>query len=104
MVMSLGDQFEFTYYLRDSNCKIKPPKLVPMLLGTRQRCFLVLGHCAEPALGDIPVIPAECERSTQPRKAGKSALLKWGKGCCLFSGFNPWKSKKGNQKIKEWED
>lgn len=104
VVMSLGGRFEFTSYLRESNYKIKPHEVMSMLLGTRQPRFLVLGHCAEPALGDIPGIPAEYERSTQPRKAGKSVLLKRGKGCCLFSGFNLYKSKKENQKIKEWED
>lgn len=89
VVMSLGDWFEFTYYLRDSNYNIKPLEVMSVLLGTRQPHFLVLSHCAEPALGDIPRIPAEYERSTQPRKAGKSVHLKWGKGCCFFSGFNP---------------
>lgn len=78
--MSLGDWFEFPFYLRDSNYKIKPLEVMSVLLGTRQPRFLVLGHYAEPALGDIPRIPAEYERSTQPREAGKSVLLKWGKG------------------------
>lgn len=71
MVMCLGDQFEFTYYLIDSNYKVKPLEIMSVLLQTRQPCFLVLGHCAEPALGNIPRIPAEYERNTWPRKAGK---------------------------------
>jgi len=84
--MCLGDWFKFTYYLRDSNYKIKPLKVMSVLLGTRQPLFLVLGHCAEPALGDIPRITSEYERSTQPRKAAKSVLLNWGRDtvCFLF--------------------
>lgn len=34
VVMSLGDRFEFTYYLRDSNYKIKPLEVMSVLLGT----------------------------------------------------------------------
>lgn len=104
VVVSLGDQFEFTYYIRDSNYRIRPLEVMSVLQGARQLHFLVLGHCAEPVLGDIPRILTEYERDTQPRKAGKSVLLKWGKGCCLFSGFNPYKSKKGDKKISERTD
>lgn len=104
MVMRPGDWFEFPCYLRDCQYKIKPFKVMSVLVGSRQPGCLVLGHSAEPALGDIPRIPTGYERSNQPRKAGKSVLLKWGKGCCLFSDFNLHKSKKGNKKIAEWED
>lgn len=40
-------------------------------LGSQQPHFLVLGHCAEPALGDTPGIPTEYEGNTQPRKVGE---------------------------------
>lgn len=58
------------------NYKIKPLQVMSLLLGTRQTHFLVLGHCAETALGDIPRIPTEHERSTQPRKAEKKRKRK----------------------------
>lgn len=104
VVMRPGDGFEFPCQLRDSHYKMKPLEVMSVLAGSGQPRCLVLGHSAEPALGGIPRIPTEYERSNQPRKAGKSVLLEWGKGCCLFSDFNLQKSKKRNQKIKEWED
>lgn len=107
MLMRPGDGFEFPCYLRDNHYKIKPLKVMSVLVGTRQPRCLVQGHSAKPALGDIPRIPKEHKRSNQlllQKEQEKSVLLKWGKGCCLFSDFNLQKSKKENQKIKQWED
>lgn len=47
-------------------------------LGSQQPHFLVLGHCAEPALGDTPGIPTEYEGSTQPRKREKCSAVEEG--------------------------
>lgn len=51
-------------------------------------------------MGDIPRIPTEYERSNQPRKAGKSVLLKWGKGAVCFLILICRSPRKGTKKLK----
>lgn len=75
-----------------------------VLVGTRQPRCLVLGLLQSLPWEISQEYPRSVKGAISQEKQEKSVLLKWGKGCCLFSDFNLQKSKKGNQKIKEWED
>lgn len=73
----LEGRFEFTYYLRDSNYKIKPLEVVSVLLGTRQLGHWCWGYWCWAV---VQRLPWELAQGYPPSLKGVLSQEKQGKG------------------------